>query len=84
MIGSRRELDRGVTTLQAQVRELAADLHELKGETRTWQQSHDVTHQAEHQARVTGRRWLIGTGIAGIASMTAVVALLLDVLAHVH
>lgn len=83
-LGYRREIDRGVITLQAQVRELATDLAELKGETRTWQEGHDRTHAAEQHDRTAGRRWLIGAGIAGVASMAAVVGLLFDILSHVH
>ena len=79
-----REMDRGVVTLQTQVRELAHDLAELKGETRTWQESHDRAHIQENRDRLAGRRWLIATGVAGVASMAAAIGLLIDIAAHVH
>ena len=83
-MGTRRELDRGVITLQAQMRELHTDLAELKGETRAWQQAHTAAHETDQRDRVSGRRWLIGVGIAGVASMSAVAGLLVDVLMHIH
>ena len=79
-----RELDRGVTTLQTQVRELAHDLAELKGETRAWQGAHTTTHIQEARDRVAGRRWIIGIAVAGAASMSTVIGLLIDIAAHVH
>lgn len=84
MMPYRREIDRGVTTLQAQVRELAADLSELKGETRTWQETHERYHEQDTRDRAAGRRWLIGTGIAGLAAMTAAIGLLIDIASHLH
>lgn len=77
-------MDRGVTILQQQVRELSTDLAELKGETRAWQQGHNQTHESEQRDRVAGRRWLVGIGVAGLASAAAVIGLLVDVVYQVH
>jgi hypothetical protein len=80
----RREIDRGVVTLQAQVRELAADLSELKGETRTWQNTHDRAHEQEARDRTAGRRWLVGTAIAALVALCTVVGLLISLIAELH
>lgn len=82
--GYRREIDRGVITLQAQVRELATDLAELKGKTDAWQEGHDRRHGQDERDRITARRWLIGTGIAGVAAMATAIGLLVDIAAHIH
>lgn len=84
MNGYRREIDRGVVTLQAQVRELATDLAELKGQTGEWQQAHDRRHGQDERDRVSARRWIIGTGIAGVAAMATAIGLLIDIAAHIH
>ena len=75
---------RGVAVIQEQVTELIKDLTEMKTTTGTWQASHDAEHKASLRDRVTGRRWLIGIGLAGISSMAAVIAMLFQVLHHVH
>ena len=75
---------RGVTAIQVQITDLVKDLAELKGETRAWQEAHSAAHAQEARDRVMGRRWLIGTGIAGIVAMATAVGLLIDIAAHVH
>ena len=79
-----RDGTRGVAVLQAQLTDLAKDMAELKGESRTWQQAHESQHQADAAERVSGRRWLVTTAIAGLASMAAAIGLLIDIAAHVH
>jgi hypothetical protein len=84
VIPYRREIDRGVVTLQAQVRELAHDMAELKGETRTWQAAHDTQHQSEARERISGRRWMITTSIAALVGLVAVLGLLIDIASKLH
>lgn len=71
---------RGVIVLQAQVVELVKDMGQMTGAF----EQHQRQHQADARDRVVGRRWLIGTGLAGMASMAAVVTLLVQILSHVH
>lgn len=86
---------KGVAVVQAQMTDVVKDLAELKTEVNVrfdsaatgelqWHKDHLAMHEQERRDRVTGRRWLIGTAVAGMASMTAVLALLVDVLNHVH
>lgn len=86
---------KGVAVVQAQMTDVVKDLAELKTEVNVrfdsaakgelqWHKDHLTMHEQEKRDRVTGRRWLIGTGVAGVASMAAVLALLVDVLHHVH
>lgn len=45
---------------------------------------HRRVHEQERRDRVSARRWIIGTGLAGVASMSAVIGLLVEILRHVH
>lgn len=64
---------RGVAVIQAQLTELIKDLVEMKTELAN-----------EKTARLTGRRWLIGVGIAGIAACGGLITAVIAVLQHVH
>lgn len=75
---------RGVTGLQAQMTEVVKDLAELKADVNARFEAHTRQHDQDRRERVTGRRWLIGTGIAGLMAMSAVAGLLVEVLMHVH
>jgi len=71
---------RGVLILQAQVTELVKDLGQLNGSF----EQHQRQHQADSRDRIVGRRWLIGTGLASMATMATVITLLIQVLGHLH
>lgn len=71
---------RGVGTLQTQVTELVKDVTELRAEVSGRFTDHLRLHNQEQRDRVSARRWLIGTGIAGLASIAAVIALLVQIL----
>lgn len=71
---------RGILTLQAQVVELVKDMGVLTGAFET----HQRQHATDARDRATGRRWLVGTGIAGTATMVAVLTLLVQILGHLH
>jgi hypothetical protein len=79
-----REGSRGVAVLQTQMTDLAKDVAELKGEASSWQATHERAHQAEARDRISGRRWLVTTGIAGLAAMATAIGLLIDIAAHIH
>jgi hypothetical protein len=75
---------RGVGAIQLQVAELVKDFGDLRADNRAWQAAHEKQHEQDKQDRVNGRRWLIGIGLAAVASMTAVIGLLLDIASHLH
>ena len=66
--------------VQQKVSDLIQQVGELNGEF----VSHEKRHEQNDRERISGRRWIIGTGIAGVASMSAMIALLVDVAQHVH
>jgi hypothetical protein len=59
-------------------------LTELKVSLDLFRTSHLIQHEKELSDRKTGRRWLVGIGIAGIAAMSAVGTLVIEVLLKVH
>jgi hypothetical protein len=71
---------RGVAVIAAQVTDVIKDVAELRAELG----KHEDKHVAEERARVAGRRWALGFACAGLASMAAVIGLLLDIAATVH
>ena len=82
---------RGVGVIQAQLLDVTRDLTELKSdvnvkfvEINTIFSGHLRNHESEKRDRVSARRWLMGIGVAGIASMTAVISLLVELLSKVH
>jgi hypothetical protein len=76
---------RGVALIvSTQVGALSASVSAMRAETRDWQKDHTLDHEREKRDRVTGRRWLVGTGIAAIAALVAMLGLLLDIAGQVH
>lgn len=69
---------RGVGVLQTQVMELIKDLAELRAQAGSWQERHDSQHAADTRERVIGRRWVVGTCIAIVVMLTAVLTLTLQ------
>lgn len=49
-----------------------------------WQERHEEQHQDDERARVNGRRWIIGTCIAAMLLLVAIMTLVLDLLGRVH
>lgn len=85
-----RDGTRGVLALQAQLTdaikdmvEIKADLLGLKRDTSASFMEHGKQHQKDQEERVNGRRWLIGTALAGLMAMAAVIALLVQVVQSV-
>lgn len=71
--------------------ETKAELADTKSEVSTLRtemegrfDKHAKQHEDEVKARITARRWLIGIGIAGLASLAAVGGLLYDIMSHLH
>lgn len=73
-----------VGIVQAQLMDVTKDLTELKTDVNTKFASHLRDHEIEKRDRISARRWLVGIGVAGIASMTAVITLLVELLNKVH
>lgn len=97
-VASQRELDqlrdelhrlddhgsRGVGVIQAQLTDLVKDLTELKVNVDTRFDAHQRVHDQDRRERISGRRWFIGTAIAGLTGFAAVIGLLVEVLRQVH
>lgn len=70
--------------ISTQVGELNRSLTDMRQETREWQHDHGKEHEKEARDRVTGRRWLVGTGVAAAGVLVAILALVLDIAGQVH
>ena len=75
---------RGVGILQLQVAGLVTDLAQAQADTRAWQATHEAHHEVERHERIIARRWLVGTGVGGVASMAAVITMLWQIIGHIH
>jgi hypothetical protein len=75
---------RGVIALQVQMVDLIKDVTEMKTDMNTRFDAHAKVHEADEQRRIAGRRWVVGSVIGGTAAMATVIALLFDVLGHLH
>jgi len=64
--------------------DVVKDLAEMKADLAGRFEAHQRVHDQDHADRISGRRWLIGTGIAGLGAMGAVLAMLADILQHIH
>lgn len=71
---------RGVGTIQTQLTELVKDVAKLEARL----DAHAALHEREAKERVTGRRWLVGTGIAMLGSMAAILSVLANIASHLH
>lgn len=74
---------RGVVAIQVQITDMVKDMTELKLDMGHRFEAVDIKFEDQRQERVSSRRWLVSIGVAGIASMTAVIALLLTILHQV-
>lgn len=75
---------RGVIGIQAQLVDLIKDFVELKAGMDERFAAHARQHTDDRAARLSGRRWLVGTGIAGIVAMAAVLTLLITIIGRLH
>ena len=66
---------RGVGVVQAQLTEVARDLAELKAEVDKRFDRHQLVHEQEADQRVAGRRWSVGTVLAILTLLVAILAL---------
>jgi hypothetical protein len=82
---TQRELTQAVQSAQlsTQLAEVIKDLAELRTETRVWQDRHARDHTETEKARVTGRRWLITTGVAAAIGIAGLYPLVIA-LARLH
>jgi hypothetical protein len=91
---SRRELDQLRADLDRLARRVEdLDVNGTRGVILLTQQIAGITdqlaehrraHRREQAERVRNRRWFIGTGIAGAASVAAIVTMLSQILASLH
>jgi hypothetical protein len=72
---------KGVAVVQTQLNEVVRDLVELKAEVDKRFDAHQRQHAQEAEARIAGRRWLIGTSLAALA---IIVTLLLNITIRLH
>jgi hypothetical protein len=70
-----RDGTRGVVVLHERISELTKDVVRLEAALT----AHERSHQKDAQARASGRRWLITTGIALVVMLSGVIALLLQI-----
>ena len=75
---------KGVAVVQSQLTEVVKDLTELKGDVNARFNAHQVVHETDQKERRDGRRWLVGISLTGIATMVAVIGLLIGVLTRLH
>jgi hypothetical protein len=74
------EQARAVTGLTVQLSEMTKDMAEIRYQL----MSHEKTHEHERAERIKGRRWIIGTGLAGLGAMAAVLGMLAAILGQLH
>lgn len=73
-----------LAVLQSQMHEMSRDVADMRSETREWQAKHEAAHETEREERLSGRRWVAGSAIAGLASMAAVVGMFVELLSRIH
>ena len=73
---------RGVGVVQAQLVEVVKDLTELKADVNKRFDAHQNVHEQDQRDRAAGRRWLIGTLIAAVVMLTAILALAVNIATH--
>lgn len=75
---------RGIGGIAAQLAGVTADLAELKLSTRLWQERHELAHEKAASSAVAGRRWVVGTCIAALVMLVAVLGLMLQLTGQVR
>ena len=75
---------RGIGPIHAQLSNVVADLAELKTQTIVWQERHHDEHSAAATSAVNGRRWVIGTCIAALVLLLAVLTLLFQIAGRIR
>lgn len=75
-----RDGPRGLLVLTERLTEVSRDL--VRVDERMNQ--HDRQHELERNDRRSARRWMVGTAIAGMASMATVITMLFEILIHIH
>lgn len=80
-----------LSLVQAQLTDVIKDQAEAKGDLAALRQEmqtrfdkHVAQHEDDKKARNRNRKWIVGIGIAGLASMSGVAVALFDILSRVH
>jgi hypothetical protein len=71
---------RGVLQLQDQVTTLVRDVGKLEAAL----EHHENAHLAERTERARSRKWVIGTGIAALGLLIAILSLIAEIALHIH
>jgi|SRR5258708_28927767 len=81
-----RDGTRGVLAMQQQLTdaikdmtEIKTDLISFKRDNAGWFKEHTVQHDTDQAERISGRRWLVGTALAGVLALATVIGLLIQV-----
>jgi hypothetical protein len=75
---------RGVVVLQTQMTDVARDLAKIEASMDLRFKEVDGRFERATQDRVSTRRWLIGSGIAGASAIAAILAALAEILTRLH
>lgn len=75
---------RGVAAMQIQVTDLIKDVLDLRSDMNSRFTEHQRQHVESEATRRAGRRWLIGTVIATLVLLVAILGLLLQVISRVR
>lgn len=69
----------GVQALQVQVNDLIKDVTKLEASVETKFAAHELEHRQDAAARVSGRRWLVGTMIAAAMLLLTILGLVISI-----
>lgn len=75
---------RGVLAMQSQLTELVKDMTELKTEVNNRFGEHQQMHDKIERERRSGRQWMVGTAIAALLLLVAIITLLFQISGRVH
>ena len=75
---------KGVAVVQAQLTDLTKDVTRSEIEMNKRFDAHDLVHKQDARDRVSAKRWMVGTIIAFMMLLVAMLTILIQVLQHVH
>lgn len=73
---------RGIGVIDAKLTEVVRDLATLQSSVDSRFEAHNVLHETDRKDRISGRRWAIGTSIAIMTALIAMLALIADMWTH--
>lgn len=75
---------KGVAVVQAQLTDLAKDVVRLEADLDKRFDEHVRVHVQDQRDRVSGRRWMLGTVVAALTVLVAILGLTLNLAAHMN